>query len=325
MKDSVAYELMEIAFFQDRTSHADLAGESFNLAAGLLGKPPLSGKADFNAALQGLNGDRYDFIQRRYLFDPVSLQGGTYKMQDKYETTVSDFKMGRIETTVWQYNLFCVAMGHDITQRTGSDGTTLKESKFQLSWGWIGDHPVVEVSWYDAVAYANWLSKKMGLSPAYEIKMTEKDSLNTNDYDDFRWTVTPIENANGYRLPTEAEWEYAAQGGAMHEAFVYSGSNTLEEVAWYNVNSDSHTHPVGGKKANGAGLFDMSGNVREWCFDWYRVLPAETLRGAKSGSFRVLLGGAWSDANEYGSVSRRYYYDPWYRYDDVGFRLAQDK
>ena len=238
-----------------------------------------------------------------------------------YEAEVSDFSLSKYETTVWQYHLFCAARGHDISRRMSSDGVTLEEGSVQPSWGWVGDNPVVEVSWYDAVAYANWLSEQWGISPYYEISV-EKDSLNTSEYDDFKWTVTPNPKSNGFRLPTDLEWEYAAKGGLSRDTFAYSGSNDLDAVGWYGDNSSSRTQGVGQKKANGAGIYDMSGNVWEWCYDWYGDLPAPTPLGA-GGSARVLRGGSWSGNALHCRVSNRFGYVPTDRDDYLGFRLAR--
>ncbi|MDR1903248.1 MAG: formylglycine-generating enzyme family protein, partial [Treponema sp.] len=133
--------------------------------------------------------------------------------------------------------------------------------------------------------------------------------------------------ASGYRLPTEAEWEYAAKGGNKdYMVYEYSGSNSVDGVAWYDGNSGNRTHPVGTKAANSLGLYDMSGNVWEWCWDWYGSYTGSAQTdpaGASSGSSRVLRGGGWS--NPAGSVRSafRFLNTPSYRDFILGFRLVR--
>ena len=130
-----------------------------------------------------------------------------------------------------------------------------------------GDMPVV-VTWYEAVEYCNWLSEQSGLTPCYGIgSFTECDFA-----------------ADGYRLPTEAEWEYAARGGNLSEGFALAGGDEPDEVAWYGGNSDGHQQPVGTKEPNELGLYDMSGNLMEWCWDlysrdYYAVSPSDDPTG----------------------------------------------
>ena len=131
-----------------------------------------------------------------------------------------------------------------------------------------------------------------------------------------------------FRLPTEAEWEYAARGGNKSQGYTYAGSNNLNEVAWYCDNSNSKTHPVGQKKPNELGIYDMSGNVWEWCQDWYngdyyKNSPANNPTGPTSGTYRVLRGGSWNNyLAVYCRVAHRYYGTPSYRGFYYGFRLV---
>ena len=199
--------------------------------------------------------------------------------------------------------------------------------------------PVEIVSWYDAIVYCNLLSIKEGLTPCYTIKGstdpalwgTSPTSSGAEDYDNWE-SVTCNFNADGYRLPTEAEWEYAARGGQAGITdgsweYKYSGSNTLDDVAWNYNNSDSKTHEVGKKQANALGLYDMSGNVYEWCWDWYdgSGYPSgtEDPAGPDTGSGRVVRGGSWSYGASSCTASYRGSFSPYLRHFSRGFRLVR--
>jgi formylglycine-generating enzyme required for sulfatase activity len=158
--------------------------------------------------------------------------------------------------------------------------------------------------------------------PSYYIDKVNQDTLNISLYDDVKWTIWPIIGSIGYRLPTEAQWEYAARS---HVPFEYAGSSDLDSVAWYNDNSGSRTHPVAGKKSNAFGLCEMSGNVFEWCWDWYADYDKNATTnptGAEKGAGRVSRGGSWYDGAWGCRVSNRSYYTPTYRGSNMGFRLS---
>ena len=171
-----------------------------------------------------------------------------------------------------------------------------------------GNRPVEKVSWFDVVEFCNKLSNREGLEPAYTINGEN---------------VTCNWSAKGYRLPSEAEWEYSARSG---QRFKYAGSDNVDEVAWYSDNSGKQTHPVGQKKPNGFGLYDMSGNVWEWVWDWWSDYSSNNgtdLVGPDSGSYRVFRGGSWRNVARSTRVSSRHSFDPANRLFSLGFRLLR--
>ena len=151
------------------------------------------------------------------------------------------------------------------------------------------------------------------------------ECVSWNDIQEFLKKLNAL-TGQQFRLPTEAEWEYAARGGQQSKGYLYSGSNNLDEVAWYDKNSGGKTHPVGQKKPNELGLFDMSGNVLEWCEDWYGSYPTgaqNNPKGADSGTYRVFRGGSWSDTPRGCRAAYRNLSAPTYRNRAIGFRLAR--
>ncbi len=167
--------------------------------------------------------------------------------------------------------------------------------------------PVENVHWYNAIVFCNQLSRLSGLSPYYSIDSVQTDTNNHNFYDHLKWTITIHEDANGYRLPTEAEWEFAAAG---HTDYLYAGSNIADKVAWTLENSNSSIHPVGQKEPNTNGLFDMSGNVWEWCYDWYSPNyyskgKHKNPSGPSVGRLRVIRGGGWMAHQMHARVRNR--------------------
>jgi len=196
-----------------------------------------------------------------------------------------------------------------------------------------GKRPVEQVNWYHAIAFCNRLSILEGLTPVYSVEgisntnagawlHTEVPTSNNATWN----AVTADWTTNGYRLPTDAQWEFAARGGNSSEGYTYSGSNDVGEVAWYSANSGSKTHEVGKKAPNELGIYDMSGNLWEWCWDRYENYPSGPVTdytGAVSGSFRVIRGGSWYDSAELAQSVGRIYDSPDGRDSTLGFRLVR--
>lgn len=178
----------------------------------------------------------------------------------------------------------------------------------------VGDDlPVETVNWFEAVAYCNALSLKENLTPCYQISGTT-----------VAWPSGV--KCTGYRLPTEAEWEYAANPASLPRT-VYAGSNTVDGVAWYELNAGNTTHAVKTKTANGRGLYDLSGNTWEWVWDYYQAnyeaLPPTDPIGPATGTNRIVRGGSWFLGATEDRVARRYGISPAVRGNVMGIRVVK--
>lgn len=233
-------------------------------------------------------------------YEMVLVTGGTFtvgkneqeRVKPKVQVTLPDFFIGKYEVTqeFWES-----VMGKNPSKFTGEKNL-----------------PVEKITWYDAVEFCNRLSEKYNLEKAYSIK---------------EGIVSFNPAANGYRLPREAEWEFAATGGTQRKNYLFPGSNKVGEVAWYKENSGDKTHPVGLKLPNELGLYDMAGNVREWCWDFYseNATEADILTEAPFVlSERVTRGGNWMSSQAILNGRDRSYDNPTIGAWNLGLRLARN-
>ncbi len=235
-------------------------------------------------------GENISFTVNGVTFEMVAVAGGTFTMGGTSEQG-SDVLSDELPTHSVTLSNFHIGK-YEVTQALWQAVIGSNPSYFSGS-----DQPVEQVSWNDCQEF-----------------ITQLNQLCSSQL-----------NGKQFTLPTEAQWEYAARGGNQSMHYKYSGSNTIGNVAWYSDNSGSNTHTVGTKSPNELGIYDMSGNVWEWCQDWYGSYSSGSQTnstGPSSGSGRVRRGGSWSNRAGYCRVSYRLDYGPDGGSRYIGFRLA---
>jgi formylglycine-generating enzyme required for sulfatase activity len=232
------------------------------------------------------------------------------------------YRLGATEVTVGQFRRFVNDTKYRTeAERDGTGGDVLVQGKHAWKQGiyWdkpgfpqTDDGPVTQVSWNDAAEFCNWLSRQEGLPPEY---VKEDDG----------WRVVP---GPGYRLPTEAEWEFAGRAGSRTSYFFGDDPGSVGDYAWHGGNADGRPHPVGQKRPNPFGLFDVLGNVREWVADWddeqyAPQSPVTDPRGPATGTRRVMRGAGWPSAPSAAQSAFRSHTAPRLRLCHLGFRVAR--
>jgi len=241
--------------------------------------------------------------------------------QEKLQGNTIQFKVKALLSQPFDIEMVWVEGGTYIRGCTDEQGrecypTEKPAHKVTLNGFFIDKHEVSQALWYAL----------MGNNPSHN-KGCDNCPVERVSWNDVHIFIQKLNTKTGkkYRLPTEAEWEYAARGGNKSQGYKYSGSNSPDAVAWYSGNAGSKTHPTGLKQANELGLYDMTGNIWEWCADSYATYTGMSQinpTGPGTGVYRVYRGGAWGSNGRGARISNRSYSRPKERFSDTGFRLA---
>lgn len=255
----------------------------------------------------------YQLSFSQNMIKEVLVKGGTFEMGSKsivfkdetpiHEVELSSFYISQYEISYDDYAAFCGIAG------------------YSEPYGAVG-FPATNITWERAVMMCNWLSRKNGFAKAYKIQRNDKEKT---------FEVVCDFKSDGYRLPTEAEWEYAAKGGQRSKDYVYSGSNSPYLVAWFSETYKGLEHKSGELLPNEKGIYDMTGNIAEWCWDYYGENyysnKKDTLNptGPISGTARVYRGGTRRDKIDNIKITRRSYLEQKKKDLYVGFRVVRTK
>lgn len=283
---------------------------------------PAQNAATASTDLVFVEGGKFNIGEWRFGFD----------YEGSHEVKVSSFYIAAHEVTVAEYAEFMKDDGgmtyiprflleFGLKPQLGQIWNGKEyEAKADVTWEhpYIeqqNDHPVVLVTWNDAAQYCNWLSLRDGLEEVYQ-----------SDNKKSRYYIADF-SKNGYRLPTEAEWEWAARGGINSKGYAYSGSDDSTKVAWFIDDSNKTTHPVGTKNPNELSLYDMSGNAIEWCNDWFIEYSSDESfvdpTGPASGKTKAIRGGSWLSESMVSLMIERIDCPPNCGFNDLGFRVVR--
>ncbi|NUM71898.1 MAG: SUMF1/EgtB/PvdO family nonheme iron enzyme [Ignavibacteriaceae bacterium] len=251
------------------------------------------------------------------------IEKGTYYMGCSYGDADPECRPESAPVRKVTLNAFEISES-EVTQALWSEVMGYNNSEFKGA-----NRPVENISWYEAVEFCNRLSALYGLTPAYKTDKSQNDpDYNIKSDKVPRYLVKCDFTASGYRLPTEAEWEFAARGGSAGKGYRYAGDNNPAKVAVYGDNSGRKTKPVKSLAPNEAGLYDMSGNVAEWCWDWYASyadMSGNNPLGAEGGTGRVYRGGSWINTREVLRNDARGSSILNYTSSTLGFRVVRSK
>jgi formylglycine-generating enzyme required for sulfatase activity len=307
--DVYLFPLIQHGFCWGKTPFPTVEKDAKNLLGVVYLFNAVNGTRQMTADISGLETDVTYYIRPYF----TNMFGTFYGEAIYREAVITDIEMVFVQGGT--FTMGCTA-------EQGSDCYDWEKPahKVTLSDFYIGKYEVTQAQW-EAI---------MGSNPS-EFIGCENCPVETVSWDDVQDFIQKLNAKTGlnYRLPTEAEWEYAARGGAQSRGYKYSGSNSVDEVAWFSDNSGDKTHPVGTKKANELGIYDMSGNVFEWCGDYIGAYSSEAQtnpKGPSSGSERVLRGGCWGgrgSLSQYVRVPNRFSDLATKSWSISGFRLVR--